>query len=63
MTYTDITPEQAKELIQEAQAEILVQHDEFVDKVSQSSIQEWRELIETEEKDNAEELFENADID
>lgn len=63
MTYTNITPDEAKEIIQNAQAEILVQHDDFVDKISQSAIQEWRNIIETEEKDNAEELFENVDID
>lgn len=61
MDYTNITPEEAKNLIQNAQAEILEQYDEFVDKVSKTSIEESKELIENDEKNNADELLDTLD--
>jgi hypothetical protein len=61
MDYTNITPEEAKKLIQNAQAEILEQYDEFVDKVSKTSIEESKELIENDEKNNADELLDTLD--
>ena len=61
MDYTNITPEEAKKLIQNAQAEILEQYDEFVDKVSKTSIEESKELIENDEKNNADELLDTID--
>lgn len=61
MDYTNITPEEAKKLIQNAQAEILEQYDEFVDKVSKTSIEESKELIENNEKNNADELLDTLD--
>ena len=60
MDYTNITPEEAKNLIQNAQAEILEQYDEFVNKVSKTSI-ESKELIENDEKNNADELLDTLD--
>lgn len=61
MAYTNITPEEAKNLIQNAQAEILEQYDEFVNKVSKTSIEESKELIENDEKNNADELLDTLD--
>lgn len=61
MNYIDITPEQAKELIQNAQAEILEEYDNFVDKVSKSSLEEGKNLIEEEEKNNADNLLNTLD--
>jgi hypothetical protein len=61
MDYTNITPEEAKNLIQNAQAEILEQYDEFVNKVSKTSIEESKELIENDEKNNADELLDTLD--
>lgn len=61
MTYSNITPEQAKEIIQNAQAEILEQYDKFVDKISQSSLDEGKNLIEEEEKNSADNLLNNLD--
>ena len=61
MDYTNITPEEAKNLIQNAQAESLEQYDEFVDKVSKTSIEESKELIENDEKNNADELLDTLD--
>lgn len=61
MDYTNITPEEAKNLIQNAQAEILEQYDKFVDKVSKTSIEESKELIENDEKNNADKLLDTLD--
>ena len=61
MDYTNITPEEAKNLIQNAQAEILEQYDEFVYKVSKTSIEESKELIENDEKNNADKLLDTLD--
>lgn len=61
MNYIDITPEQAKELIQNAQAEILEEYDNFVDKVSKSSLEEGKNLVEEEEKNNADNLLHTLD--
>ena len=61
MNYIDIAPDQAKELIQNAQAEILEEYDNFVDKVSKSSLEEGKNLIEKEEKNNADNLLNTLD--
>lgn len=61
MDFVNITPEQAKELIQNAQAEILEQYDEFVDNVVNASIEEWKEIIEAGEKESADKILEGID--
>lgn len=61
MDYTDITPEQAKELIQDARTEILEHYDDFVDKVIKSSIEEGKEIIEREEKSKADKILDFVD--
>lgn len=61
MDYTDIAPEQAKELIQDAQTEILEHYDDFVDKVVKSSIEEGKEIIEKEERSKVDEILDFVD--
>lgn len=59
MTVENITPEQAKELIQQAQAEILTTYNEFVDKVTTDAVAEAKEFIEVTDKNDADHLLDD----
>lgn len=59
MTYQDITPEQAGELLQNAQAEILMNYEDFVNTIATATIAEVKDVLEEDEKNEADRLLDD----
>lgn len=59
MTYQDIAPEQAGELLQNAQAEILMNYEDFVNTIATATIAEAKDVLEEDEKNEADRLLDD----